>query len=85
MYKALEYFTDNLDKGYAYNVGDVYPREGYTPTEERIEELAGTDNARRRPVIEAVTKTVAEVTEEDTVDKALEEEVKPKRKRKKAE
>ena len=85
MFQAIEYFTDNLDKGYAYNVGDVYPREGYTPTEERIEELAGTDNARRRPVIEAVTETVAEVTEEDTVDKVPEEEVKPKRKRKKAE
>lgn len=85
MYEAIEYFTDNLDKGYAYNVGDVYPREGYTPTEDRIEELAGTDNARRRPVIKAVTETVAKVAEEETVDEAPEEEVKPKRKRKKAE
>ena len=86
MYKAIEYFTDNLDNGFAYNVGDVYPREGYTPTEERIQELATADNVRRRPVIAAVEEAepVAEVTEEPAEEEAP-EEVKPKRKRKKAE
>ena len=88
MYKAIEYFTDNQDNGYAYNVGDVYPREGYTPTEERIQELASADNVRRRPVIAESTneeiETVAEVTEEEIPEEAPEEE-KPKRKRKKAE
>ena len=89
MYKAIEYFTDNLDNGFAYNVGDVYPREGYTPTEERIQELATADNVRRRPVIVAVEEAepVAEVTEETAEEPEEEapEEVKPKRKRKKAE
>lgn len=84
MYKAIEYFTDNLDNGFAYNVGDVYPREGYTPTEERIQELATADNVRRRPVIAEEAETVAEVTEEPAEEEAP-EEVKPKRKRKKAE
>lgn len=103
MYKAAEYFTDNLDNGFAYNVGDVYPREGYTPTEERIQELATADNVRRRPVIaeEAISdsKAIKAAASHDeiassfiqdvaAVEDQLEEapeEVKPKRKRKKAE
>ena len=88
MYQAVEYFTDNLDNGYTYNVGDVYPHEGYTPTEERIQELASDLNVRRRPVIAEITnqevETVAEVAAEDIPEEAPEEE-KPKRKRKKAE
>ena len=88
MYQAIEYFTDNLDNGYTYNVGDVYPREGYTPTEERIQELASDLNVRRRPVTAEITnqevETVAEVAAEDIPEEAPEEE-KPKRKRKKAE
>ena len=83
MYKAIEFFTDNLDKSYAYNVGDVYPREGYTPTKQRIQELASADNVRRRPVIAEAVETVAEVTE-DTAEELAESE-KPKRKRRKAE
>ena len=79
MYKVLEHFTDNLDNGYVYNVGDVYPHEGYTPTEERIEALAGAENARKRPVIEKVIESVTEEVPETTVE---ETEEKPKRRKK---
>ena len=77
MYKVLEYFTDNLDNGYVYNVGDVYPHEGYTPTQERIEALTGAGNARKRPVIEKVIESVTEEVTETAV-----EEEKPKRRKK---
>lgn len=80
MYKVLEYFTDNLDNGYVYNVGDVYPHEGYTPTQERIEALAGVNNARKRPVIEMVFE---ESKAEDVPDINVGDiEEKPKRRKK---
>ena len=79
-YKVIEYFTDLQDKDFAYNSGDIYPRKGYKPTEQRIEELTSDKNVRKHPIIKAVseeTETVAEVTAEETVEE------KPKRKRKK--
>lgn len=56
MYIAIEYFTDNQDNSHAYNVGDEYPREGYSPTAERINELASSKNIRKRPVIGKLSK-----------------------------
>ena len=77
MYTVLEYFTDLQDNNYAYKAGAEYPRKGYEPTKERIEELAGTGNVRKRPVITAVA---VEISAADTA-----EEEKPKRRgRKKA-
>lgn len=77
MYKAIEYFTDLQDNNFEYKVGDVYPREGYTPTDERIKELAGKKNLRGRAVI--AKETAAEVEE-------IPAEEKPKKRgRKKAE
>lgn len=49
-----EDFLDGQDNRYIYRTGDTYPREGYVPTEERIAELCGNDNARGRAVIEAL-------------------------------
>lgn len=81
MYKAIEYFTDNQDNGYAYNVGDEYPRQGYEPTEERIQELLSSKNKRHRPVIaindkgektitedQETAETVADVVAEETAE-----------------
>ena len=73
MYKVLELFTDLLDNNYKYLAGDIYPREGLTPTKKRITELSTDKNRRHRPVI-------AEI-----VDEVEEKEVKkPTKKRKKA-
>lgn len=69
MYKVLEYFTDLQDKSYAYNVGDVYPHKGYTPSDERIEELATDKNVRKRPVIELVTASTKVAVEETAEEK----------------
>lgn len=84
-YTAIEYFTDNYDNGYAYNVGDVYPRQGYEPSESRINALSSGNNVRKRPVIKAdeevqeMAEAVAEVAAEET---AVEPEKPKKRSRK---
>lgn len=52
MYKVIKYFVDLKDNNHEYNAGDVYPREGYTPTAERIAELSGSDNLQKQPLIE---------------------------------
>lgn len=59
MYVVLTLFDDLDDKEkvlgiesyHRYNVGDEYPREGYTPTAERIESLLTSNNARKMPLI----------------------------------
>lgn len=76
MYKAIVNFTDLQDNGRAYKAGDVYPREGYTPTDKRIAELSGTANKLSKPVIEYIED------EPETVQNELAEEL-PKRKKRK--
>lgn len=52
MYRVIAYFTDLQDDCHEYNVGDVFPREGVTVSEERITELSGCENKQKRPLIE---------------------------------
>lgn len=52
MYKVIKFFHDLQDNKHAYNVGDVYPREGVKPTDDRIAELSGKDNLQGCPLIE---------------------------------
>lgn len=78
MYTVIKRFTDLQDNGYKYAVGDTYPREGYEPTAERINELSSMKNKQKTPLIKAdAVETVAEVTEEPAE--------KPKRRRRKSE
>lgn len=58
MYKVKEYFTDLQDNNYAYNPGDVFPREGMKVSKKRFAELAGTENKRGIALIEEVKKDV---------------------------
>lgn len=60
MYKVIKYFTDLQDGSYAYNPGDIYPREGLSPTKKRINELCGSKNKRGYPLIEAVKEPANE-------------------------
>lgn len=72
MYKVIKFFHDLEDKKetksgtvhHAYNVGDTYPREGSKPSEERIAELAGSENKQGEPLIELVEEQVEKQTEE---------------------
>lgn len=57
MYKVVKYFTDLQDDGYAYKVGDIFPRDGMKVTDTRIAKLAGKDNLRGVPLIEEIEDT----------------------------
>lgn len=62
MYKVIKRFHDLQDARktksgmvyHEYNVGDMFPRDGMEASEERIQELAGSDNKQGVPLIEFV-------------------------------
>jgi hypothetical protein len=54
MYKVIKAFVDLQDCNYPYKVGDVFPHEGKTVTDERLAELAGKENKQGMPLIELV-------------------------------
>lgn len=51
MYEVIHYFTDLQDNEYPYNVGEVFPRNGLTVSEERLKELSGSNNKQHKPLI----------------------------------
>lgn len=67
MYKVIKKFHDLQDGKktkngtvyHEYNEGDVFPRAGKDVSEERIRELAGSDNKRGVPLIEWVEEEAA--------------------------
>ena len=54
MYKVLVYFTDLQDNNHPYDEGDIFPRNGLTVSEARLEELSSTKNRRGIKLIEFV-------------------------------
>lgn len=52
MYRAIEQFADLQDDKYIYEIGMIYPRKGSDPSDERIKELAGSENKVGKPVIQ---------------------------------
>lgn len=54
MYKVLAYFTDLQDNNHPYDEGDIFPRDGLTVSEARLEELSSTRNRRGIRLIEFV-------------------------------
>lgn len=54
MYKVIKFFTDLQDNNHPYEVGVPFPREGLEVTEERLAELAGSNNKQGQPLIELV-------------------------------
>ncbi len=88
MYKALVLFRDTWDEGHIYQPGEAYPREGYTPSKERVELLLSDRNKQGRPVIAEEEPAEAQEEPVETSDEPAEEEPaaeKPKRGRKKSE
>lgn len=68
MYRVIQKFADMKDNMYVYNIGDEYPREGHSVTDERIEFLLSNQNRLKTPVIELVAEeTVAEPIKEEAV------------------
>lgn len=60
MYKVIRLFKDLQDKGYTYNVGDEYPRQGKKVSKKRLAELASDQNRRKEPMIEEVAEEATE-------------------------
>lgn len=64
LYEVVERFKDGQDDNYSYEVGALYPRPDYKPSEARIKELE-TDNNRRNIVaiveVDLTTYKVAEL------------------------
>lgn len=54
MYEVIHYFTDLQDFDHPYNVGDIFPRNGLTVSEERLRELSGSNNKQHKPLIRLV-------------------------------
>lgn len=60
MFEVLHPFKDLQDNKYSYKEGDTYPREGYTPTKARINELSGENNNLWTPLIKLVAEKAAD-------------------------
>ena len=54
-YVALERFADLQDGNHIYEAGESYPRPGFNAAQQRIDELAGSDNRMGRPLIADVS------------------------------
>lgn len=54
MYKVIKYFTDLQDNNHPYNAGDIFPRSGMEVSEDRLAELAGSENKQGVPLIQKV-------------------------------
>ena len=70
MYKVIERFADLNDNRHEYNPGDIFPREGFVVSEERLAELSTDKNRQKRPLIEEVEeKKPAKVKAEEKPEK----------------
>lgn len=69
MYKVIKHFIDLHDNDHSYNEGDIFPREGVDVSEERIQELAGSDNKQHTPLIELVEEGPYNTAGADTAEK----------------
>ncbi|WP_105156861.1 hypothetical protein [Streptococcus suis] len=61
-YITIDLFIDTDDDRVEYPIGALYPREGYTPSKERIDSLLSGDNARGVPLIKQIIELPAKTT-----------------------
>lgn len=71
-YTVLSEFADLQDEKHVYGIGDVYPREGYTPTAERVDELCTAKNLLHKPLIQLVVVQEPETVVEEVVEEVVE-------------
>lgn len=69
-YKVINFFTDKQDNRHSYNVGDIFPRQGMTVTEERTRELSTSDNRLGKPLIEKIEDDFSQYMEPPIEDKS---------------
>ena len=80
MYIVLKNFTDLEDGGHKYRMGEEYPRQGYTPSEERVKALLSGDNKACLKLIQEVKAPKSEEKAEPKAEPA-EEPKKPVKKK----
>ena len=73
MFKVVHFFTDLQDAEHPYSVGDAYPREGASVTDERIAELSSAKNLQGQPLIMEVPHNESMDAEDSEPEKAEEE------------
>lgn len=78
-YLVIGKFADVLDNGHVYREGDMYPREGYTPSESRIAELTSYSNRLGKPLIEEAKPEETKGKQEDTEKPEVPKETKKKK------
>jgi hypothetical protein len=54
IFKVVNGFEDTQDNGHEYVKNSIYPRAGYTPSEERIKELSEVHPKHKRVFIEKI-------------------------------
>ena len=81
-YKVKKFFMDGQDNNHSYITGDIYPRDGLTPSAERIAELASVNNRLGEVLIEPVQSTAQKKEEEKPAEAIEEQAAKPKKKKK---
>jgi hypothetical protein len=55
-YLVIKSFTDMQDNNHKYLAGDIFPREGFSVSDERLEELSTDKNRRKEPMIKKVVE-----------------------------
>ena len=68
MYVAIKRFSDLTDDDHIYDTGDVYPRDGFEPSRERIIELATSKNKLETPLITYIEDEEKNIEEKDKVE-----------------
>ena len=68
MYVAIKRFVDLTDDDRIYNSGDVYPRDGFDPSRERIIELATSKNKLGTPLITYIEDEEKNIEGNDKVE-----------------
>lgn len=64
-YEVIHFFTDLRDYDHAYNVGDEFPRQGVSVSDERLAELSGNGNRQGKPLIRLVSGTDNQKSEDE--------------------
>lgn len=78
-YEVICRFEDLQDNAYLYDVGDIFPRDGFFVNEERIKELSGNENRQGKPLIKEVDDETLpfsddEITFEEKAEEAINEQ-----------